>query len=256
MVITDQFVYIHMPKTGGTFVTELLKRLYSYAPSRNFGPGLIGKIGRRLFDRTRIKIIHKHGFCSAIPKQFTGLPIAGCVRNPYDRYVSQYEFKWWLNYPDRHPGVRDHPSFPELSFEEYVHLANERWVSRDNPGLRVEPSVGWHTAQFINWYCKDAASLLTDAVGARLSAEKVQANLYAGKFLRTGSLNRDLFEYLRAFGFRDSQLDYILHSDKIFPVEGGRSAGQNWQKYYSAELKNFVRSRERVLFDIFPEFDV
>ncbi len=28
MVVTDKFVYIHKPKTGGTFVTDALLRLY------------------------------------------------------------------------------------------------------------------------------------------------------------------------------------------------------------------------------------
>jgi hypothetical protein len=28
MVITDKFVYIHKPKTGGTFVTSALLKLY------------------------------------------------------------------------------------------------------------------------------------------------------------------------------------------------------------------------------------
>ena len=29
MVITDKFVYIHKPKTGGTFVTSALLKLYN-----------------------------------------------------------------------------------------------------------------------------------------------------------------------------------------------------------------------------------
>ena len=28
MVITKDFVFIHMPKTGGTFVTEMLRKVY------------------------------------------------------------------------------------------------------------------------------------------------------------------------------------------------------------------------------------
>lgn len=252
MVITDQFVYIHMPKTGGTFVTEILKRLYDYSPPPS---GFIGKVLRRNSHHAKITLIDKHGFCSAIPELYRHLPIAGCVRNPYDRYVSQFEFKWWLNYPATFPGVKDHANFPNLSFSDYIYLANERWQAKDNPGLKLDPSLGWHTVQFVNWYCKDPAALLIDERSERLSASKIRDHLYPKVFFRTNSLNQDLYDFLKSLGHEESQVEFIIESDKIMPIQGGRAADQLWQKYYSPELKEYVRRRERLLFELFPEFD-
>ena len=45
MVITDDFVYLHMPKTGGTFVEAALDRLYSPPRGLRSRLGLAGRRG-------------------------------------------------------------------------------------------------------------------------------------------------------------------------------------------------------------------
>jgi hypothetical protein len=47
------------------------------------------------------------------------------VRNPHDRYVSQYAFPWWKEHPPREwfdlDAVRaKYPHWPEVFFEEFV----------------------------------------------------------------------------------------------------------------------------------------
>jgi len=34
MIFTDNFVYVHKPKTGGTFVTDVLRRIYGSGTRR------------------------------------------------------------------------------------------------------------------------------------------------------------------------------------------------------------------------------
>ncbi len=71
MIVTPWFVYIHLHKTGGTFVNE---SLLQYIP----GAELVGyHLPRRL-----------------IPKAAQDRPILGFVRSPWSYYVSWYHFQF------------------------------------------------------------------------------------------------------------------------------------------------------------------
>lgn len=70
MIVTPHFVFIHMHKSGGTFVNELLARFYPEAR----------EIGYHLPLRV-------------LPAPFRHLPVLGFVRNPFSYYVSWYSFQ-------------------------------------------------------------------------------------------------------------------------------------------------------------------
>jgi hypothetical protein len=70
MIVTSRFVFLHLHKSGGTFVNECLRR---------FVPGS-REIGYHL-PRSRI------------PEQFASLPALGFVRNPWSYYVSWHAFQ-------------------------------------------------------------------------------------------------------------------------------------------------------------------
>ena len=67
MNVTDHFVYIHVSRTGGTFLNRLIM---------NHVPGA--------------RMLQYHGHLRDLPAQFTHLPVIGFVRNPWDWYVSMY----------------------------------------------------------------------------------------------------------------------------------------------------------------------
>ena len=156
MIFTDRFVYVHEPKTGGTFVTSMLFRLYGLRWTR------WTHLRNALFGRVRCRhprygaLVHdsnKHGGCNEIPPPQRGKKVLATVRNPFDLYVSQYEFGWWrraefLRHYEALPRFREeYPNFPDLSFAEYVQLSNAalrplsggvRGVSDEGPGLITE----------------------------------------------------------------------------------------------------------------------
>lgn len=70
MIVTDQFVFLHLHKSGGTFVNECLLR---FLPDAR-------QIGYHL-PRSQLPPIHAH------------LPALGLVRNPWSYYVSWYAFQ-------------------------------------------------------------------------------------------------------------------------------------------------------------------
>ena len=70
MIATSSFVFLHLHKSGGTFVNECLLR---------FVPG-----ARRLGYH-----LPRH----LIPPESAALPVLGLVRNPWSYYVSWYSFQ-------------------------------------------------------------------------------------------------------------------------------------------------------------------
>ena len=70
MIVTERFVFLHLHKSGGTFVNECLLR---------FLPG-----ARR---------IGYHFPRSLIPAEAAGLPVFGLVRSPWSYYVSWFSFQ-------------------------------------------------------------------------------------------------------------------------------------------------------------------
>jgi hypothetical protein len=70
MIATDHFTFVHLHKCGGSFVSQFLLR---FIPS-----------ARR---------VGYHYPLSARPASEAGRPVLGCVRNPWDFYVSYHAFQ-------------------------------------------------------------------------------------------------------------------------------------------------------------------
>ena len=69
MIVTKKFVFLHLPRSGGTFVSEVIKKFFPEAR----------EIGRHM-PRT------------LLPEDYSKLPILCTVRNPWDYYVSLYHY--------------------------------------------------------------------------------------------------------------------------------------------------------------------
>ena len=70
MIVTDRFVFLHLHKSGGSFVNECIRR---HVPGAR-------QIGYHLPR-------------CLIPADFAQLPVIGLVRNPWSYYVSWYSFQ-------------------------------------------------------------------------------------------------------------------------------------------------------------------
>ena len=113
MIITDKFVFVHMPKTGGTFVTSMLFRIHCAhlgLPRKFFfrnpkkSPRLeLEALEKRLssdmlYANKYGPITHqrpKHGSCRKIPQPHQEKTILSILSSPYQWYVSGYEFGEW-----------------------------------------------------------------------------------------------------------------------------------------------------------------
>lgn len=265
MIFTDKFVYVHEPKTGGTFVTSVLFRLYGLEWTRwthikNIVRGEVRQSGKygALIHNT-----NKHGFCRHIPAAHREKTILATVRNPFDLYVSQYEFGWWkrtefLKYYRAVPGFdQTYSRFPNLDFDAYVRLVNAAFPVFTNGDRASEDSPGLHTEQFFKYYLRQpeqAFAHLDDE--SYIAGQKYKADMFRLHFIRTDQLNSGLYDFLFEMGYEHDDIKFILDAGKILPRGKGRSEGQRWERYYTPALKELVRKKERFLFRLFPAFDV
>lgn len=258
MIFTDRFVYVHEPKTGGSFVTEALLRLYGVAWSRRLRleAMLRGQATRTHARHGRLTYHNlKHGTWSQVPAPHREKTVLATVRGPYEMYVSQYEFGWWRRREMRRHFAavpdfeRRFPRFPDLPFPEFVEL----WDAA--MGDPEEAGQGAWTRQFIRFYFRDPerARAWPDAV-LRDPAARREA-MPPIRFVRTDRLREGLHAFLLEQGFPPADAAFVLEMEKVLPGKGRRD-DQRWEGYYTPELRERVRRRERLLLEILPELDV
>jgi hypothetical protein len=290
MLITDKFVYVHQPKTGGTFVTAVVAALHKLRSDRvetfhidgEAGWSELPPTGSGTVVRVLLSTRNQHGTRRDVPLQYRDRPILGTIRNPYDRYVSQFEFSWWRVYPEMFGPVENvrqqYPRYPELTFPEFVELTNT--VSIPYKAVNSGFTSGFHTQQFVEYFFSDPATAypqLHDEVAVDRIWKTERTGLY---LLNQEHLGEQLYAFLLQIGYAPEEVEFVRDAKWIRPLvgaspdprwtkqylpplgalvermDGAGSPARNWARYYTPELKASVRYRERVLFRLFPEFDV
>ena len=99
MIATEKFVYIHMPKTGGTFVEEVVRKIHvargDTIKSKKIRDGQMLRQAIRLLKPSQNFTVYSnptragsgytcHGICRQIPLAHRKKPVLTSVRNPYD----------------------------------------------------------------------------------------------------------------------------------------------------------------------------
>jgi hypothetical protein len=152
---------------------------------------------------------------------------------------------------------RDYPDFPEIGFADFVKLSNQVFEVHLDCPKKVWSQFGMRTRAFIDFYFKDQAHALTKMQDEKYIASGVyKSDLYENlHFIQTKNLNRSLYDFLLQTGYNKKDIDFILEMKKVLPLGKGRTKEHKWQKYYTPELKDEIRQKERVLFQLFSEFD-
>jgi hypothetical protein len=246
MLITPDFVFIHMPKTGGTFVTKMLQKVY----------GTEAKLHGR-----------KHGTCEEIPEGEREKPIVSVFRSPFDRYISQFHYAWWKTNPQEYCEVdllqKAYPSYPDLSFSDFVHVANQYFTNAhrgqangySNDYLDEQNQMGWHTEQFIRFFCRQPATAFASVRDENLHGGKIEAFEYPVEFMHTERLNQDLASLLSRFDISKENLKSVLEHDRILPKQSfEKRLEQGLEQYFDDALSGYLSRREQYLFNKFPQY--
>jgi hypothetical protein len=266
MLVTQKFVYIHQPKTGGTFVSAMLTRLHEARGGRATTirvdptqPAELPPLASNDVLTVMLTTRNQHGARKDIPAIYRDRPILATVRDPYDRYVSQYEFAWWRRHPKLFGPVADvrrrYPNYPDLTFEQFVHLANEmsvRYRSANHPA----DTPGFHTQQFVKYFFRHPDAAYPRLLDATFTATVPDDELQGIRFVNQTRLNDELAELLTEWGYPASEVRAVRDAEHIRPPGSRRDAGSAWEPYYTPELKTFVRHKERWLFEWFPRWQV
>jgi len=77
MIVCDDFVFLHLHKSGGTFIGQMMLRHMNSA-----------------------QMIGYHYPYSQLPDDYRHLPVLGSVRNPWAYYVSWYHFQYHQTHPN------------------------------------------------------------------------------------------------------------------------------------------------------------
>lgn len=219
MIATPRFVYLHLHKSGGTFVNEALLR---------FVPGA-RQLGYHLPARL-------------IPHALRKLPVLGFVRNPWAYYVSWYSFQ-----SAREDGgnalFRALSDDGRLNFKQTVRNMLE--LGSDAP--RLDRLL----AQLPDAFSNQGFNLPRPALEP-LRGLKVGFYTYLYQYMFTGH-NGQLFlgrtETLREdlLGFFDTlRLDPGPELRDFISSHSARNASRHgdWRTYYDEELRDLVAERD------------
>ena len=226
MIVTDKFVFLHLPRSGGTFVSDVIKKFF---PSAH-------EIGYHLPR-------------AVLPPEYSHLPVLGTVRNPWAFYPSWYYHHYFDN--------RYLPLFCFLSenrgldFVQTTRNALNLGVSNDKLDFLL-PKL---TENF-NFKERHISNLTRDAMRAIRGTGKglytFRFNQLFGQandiyFCRVESLRNDLISFFETIGVPSSDLrSYVLGLDKK-----NISQHFHYSTYYTPELAELVSIRDRPLIDRF-----
>lgn len=259
VILSNAFVYLHQPKTGGTFVTSMLERVGAACPE------------------LEVQVRHdlKHGGLRQIPRAYRDKPLVMSVRHPFDHYVSRYHFAEWetrMLSSGREALIRErYPDFPDVSFSDFLRLRNDWDVAiprkAKNERLRqvlIDREIGFGTRRFVGMLAADARDLLErfDAMGD----DELDACFAGVTFLSTETLNRDLYRFLTDIvGLDGERVSFVKVHEQVRPkrardlvtnvrlLSRDKHRKEHWSAYFTPEDRAWLGHRERLLFRLFRD---
>lgn len=226
MLVSDKFVFLHLPRTGGTFVYEVIRKFFPSA-----------------------REIGYHFPRELLPGEYSHLPILGTVRNPWEFYISWYHHVRprgtasilfsWLSENGR------------LGLIGTIRNALNLGVNDERLDALIEtlPEQVDYSRRNIPNMTKDA---MRKVRGTGVGYYTFRFNHLFGNaddvfFCRLETLRQDLVAFFEGIGAATDELrDYVLRLDKKNTAEYAPAS-----TYYTAELAELVRIRDRQLVERF-----
>lgn len=272
MIITQDFVFIHIPKNGGSFVEKILRAMYGRR-SMN-AEGSLSRRADKLITRFRDKKpycyfgagfqsaykgyaeILYHGYASEIPKSCAGKPVLAVIRDPLDRAISQYEYKWWEWSGQHHPNEKAiqsvYPSWPNVaSFAEYIDI-QEKYFTCYQSAIPYSNRVGYQTETLIRFLCRNPRKLLSMGRD-KLTINHVLEDMPTTHFLCQGRLNTDLHSFLLSNSIRPDLASIAIHEKPVLPNGRGRKEHSNFSTYYDEGLMSSSRERNSIACQLYSD---
>lgn len=226
MIVTDKFVFLHLPRGGGTFVYEVVRKFFPSA-----------------------REIGYHFPRQLLPEEYSHLPVLGVVRNPWEFYVS-----WYHHVQPRNSASITFSCLSEngkLGFVETIRNALNLGVIGGKLDVLIEM-----LPEHVDYHRREIPNITKESIrefrGTGVGYYTLRFNQMFGKaddvfFCRLDSLRKDLVAFFDDIGVTTDELrDYVLRLDKKNTAEYTHVSN-----YYTAELAELVRIRDRQLVERF-----
>ena len=222
MIVTDKFFFLHLHKSGGSFVNRFLLNNFSSA-----------------------SLIGYHYPYRLIPRQYEHLPGFGLVRNPLSYYVSWYSFQKQMKRSNLLFNCVSNNG--RLDFKRTIsHLVN---LSEDQARIDflVENLPRDFAKRGLNLTGKCIENIRSKNIGFysflywRLFDTCKQISV--GKM---ETLREDLISFMSSFGvlLTNTDTQFIRHSNKV-----NCGNHDHYRNYYDADLEALIRSKDAMIFD-------
>lgn len=252
MIVTNDFVFIGLPKTGTTFVREILGNIYEGKNSKYEVLQSFDLDQKYSFNSVKKKSFHSR--CDQIPIEHKDKQIVSIIRNPFDLYISHYEFGAWKRQPPQPLKLLNqmYGNYFEMSFKNYVYMLNDRKILNSvYPPFNFLSEVGNLSHQLIQFYFTNPDSTLMLMDDKYFVKELYRNEMCSVHFLKTEHLNNDLFHFLEKYDYEPAELSNIKSHYKVNTSDKRFS---KLHQYFDDELINYVMNKEKLFFQLFPEY--
>lgn len=214
MFVNDKFVYIHLPKTGGSFISTFLKE----------------HVGGEYQQTSHNKHVKARSINKKNRFEF------GSIRNPWDWYVSFYEFNL-----TRTPYTElMKPTFAE--FLKYSFEKTQGNLLRLQFETMHKINIGLLTYHYILFFCDEVRVLDNFVDGFPLLIDRV---------IKFESLLEELpamfMQYLYPLSTQQKEKLGEMLTAKINPSQ----RLEKYQDYYTSQTKEWVAEKERFIINAY-----
>lgn len=220
MILTPRFVFIHLHKSGGTFVGDVL---LDHVPGAH-------KLGH-------------HAPAALLPESHAGLPVLGVVRNPWEYYVSWFSFQ-----SERRTWVWQ--VFSENGALDFA-ATTERMLFAGEDDALVDRLVERAPAEFPHRQMNLTKACMASLRGCghgwyTFLFRRMYAELPV-HFLHKENLRAELLEYLRKQGFESPALEERIRQ----APPANTTSHRPYREYYPPALAHLLGEREREVVERF-----
>ena len=214
MIVNDKFIYLHLQKTGGTFLTKFLT---TYTNSK--------------------QVLGKHSTYQMIKEEIKkGKDIIGVIRNPFSWYVSHYHFQKEGNRFMFNEILRSPKDFGEylkrILDYDYNKISRINNLNKEIPGLQYEKlNVGNLTFNFINAFCEKNESCF-------YNQNLINDFLKVNHMIKNEDLSKECLKFFNLINIplSDAGQKFLFNSKKI-----NTSSHNDYRYYYNDELVDLVK---------------
>jgi len=224
MIATRDFLFVHLHKTAGQFVRNVIFHFYPDA----------------------VNIGYHYPRCKT-PAQYQDLPVFAIIRNPWDWYVSWYAFN--VNKPDRNPIFRTVSDDGKYIQFDYImrallslgDISEQACKLRSKIVAYLPDSLDENRGIGITKQCMRQCDgpLYSWQAGRMLNDNDGTDGIILGRF---ENLRKDLVEILNNHSEINRQAleEYVMQADPV-----NKTGHKHYREYYDDYLFNLVAEKEQ-----------